>query len=385
MDAIALFHEQDTRDELGLGAVRDGFADLFFPGTSTIQTRARYFLFIPWVYLDLERKEVASAGMTGRARAAEIRLIDVLATSEDADGTIGIDARASLKRLPSNIYWQGLGDWGIRLFQGSQEQYQRAADGFYTQRKRAQRTDDGEPADGAVARNWHAALPDPPADFPRTASFGLRRREAEYLQERLMTTGPRSLFAFLLDRGRPTGWVDFAWQHPQLGEFPAAIRDQLDHARRFSEIIHGSALLYNLMLAEAAKNERREAEYREDLGEWSERVAQQADALARWDMPRFWILAGQARGPIGPGTQDFVEGWIARTRSAPSIVGDREARRLIQDREARLKRSQARLTNPRALERWSGAAGTAQLNYRWGIAQRIIADIHAGLGWATGA
>ena len=228
LDVIALFHEQDTRDELGLGAVRDGFADLFFPGTSTIQTRARYFLFVPWVYLDLERREVPSADMAGRARAAEIRLIDALATSEDPDGTIGVDARASLKRLPSSVYWQGLGDWGIRLSEGSQEQYQRAADVFYARRKRAYRTDDGAPVDGAILRNWHAGLPDPPDEFPRKASFRLRRREAHYLQERVLNRSPRSLLAFLLDRGRPTGWVDFPWQHPQLAEFPAAIREPLE-------------------------------------------------------------------------------------------------------------------------------------------------------------
>lgn len=53
LDVISLFSEKTTRDELGIGSVRDAFADLFFPGTSTIQTRARYFLFIPWIYLDL--------------------------------------------------------------------------------------------------------------------------------------------------------------------------------------------------------------------------------------------------------------------------------------------------------------------------------------------
>ena len=40
MDVIDLFGEDETRDELGLGTIRDGFADLLFPGTSTIQTRA---------------------------------------------------------------------------------------------------------------------------------------------------------------------------------------------------------------------------------------------------------------------------------------------------------------------------------------------------------
>jgi hypothetical protein len=39
-DIIALFAEKDTRDELGLGGIRDTFADLLFPATSTIQTRA---------------------------------------------------------------------------------------------------------------------------------------------------------------------------------------------------------------------------------------------------------------------------------------------------------------------------------------------------------
>ena len=44
---LALFQEKETRDELGLGGVRDAFADRLFPGTSTIQTRLRYMLFVP--------------------------------------------------------------------------------------------------------------------------------------------------------------------------------------------------------------------------------------------------------------------------------------------------------------------------------------------------
>ena len=47
---IDLFDEKDTRDELGLGALRDALSDLMFPGTSTIQTRLRYMLFVPWIY-----------------------------------------------------------------------------------------------------------------------------------------------------------------------------------------------------------------------------------------------------------------------------------------------------------------------------------------------
>jgi Family of unknown function (DUF6361) len=60
LDVVDLFGEHDTRDELGIGSVRDAFADMLFPGTSTIMTRARYFLLVPWTYQRLERSRVGS-------------------------------------------------------------------------------------------------------------------------------------------------------------------------------------------------------------------------------------------------------------------------------------------------------------------------------------
>ena len=54
LDVLDLFREKSTIDELGLGTIRDAFADMLFPGTSAPQTKARYFLFIPWIYLGLE-------------------------------------------------------------------------------------------------------------------------------------------------------------------------------------------------------------------------------------------------------------------------------------------------------------------------------------------
>ena len=40
LGVIQLFAEQTAMDELGIGTVRDAFANIFFPGTSTIQTRS---------------------------------------------------------------------------------------------------------------------------------------------------------------------------------------------------------------------------------------------------------------------------------------------------------------------------------------------------------
>lgn len=63
LDLIKLFSEQGTVDELGVGTVRDAIADLLFPGTSTIQTRAKCFLLVPWVYLRLEGRIVIAGAI----------------------------------------------------------------------------------------------------------------------------------------------------------------------------------------------------------------------------------------------------------------------------------------------------------------------------------
>ena len=58
LDVIDLFRETGTVDELGLAGVGNSYSDLFFPGTTTLQTRACYFLLIPWTFLRLERLRV---------------------------------------------------------------------------------------------------------------------------------------------------------------------------------------------------------------------------------------------------------------------------------------------------------------------------------------
>jgi len=50
LDVVDLFREQDTRDELGIGTVRDALADSLFPGISTPRTWAKHLLFISLLY-----------------------------------------------------------------------------------------------------------------------------------------------------------------------------------------------------------------------------------------------------------------------------------------------------------------------------------------------
>ena len=76
MDVIDLFREKETIDELGLGAIRDAIGNRLFPGTSTVMSRARYYLLVPWTYQALEAKQVPAAKFAHRARNAELELIE---------------------------------------------------------------------------------------------------------------------------------------------------------------------------------------------------------------------------------------------------------------------------------------------------------------------
>ena len=49
LDVINLLQEPGAVDEIGIGLIRDAFANLFFPGTSTVQTIAKYFLIVPYI------------------------------------------------------------------------------------------------------------------------------------------------------------------------------------------------------------------------------------------------------------------------------------------------------------------------------------------------
>ncbi len=135
-DVLSQFREQGTRDELGLAGIRDAFADLMFPGTGALQTRARYFFFVPWMYQDLDRRRYPASEIARRGRKAELDLIDALVPN-DQPGTIGKRAGRNLQRLPSSIYWSGLRRLGILGVPDSQEQFHRRFDRLSTRASRS--------------------------------------------------------------------------------------------------------------------------------------------------------------------------------------------------------------------------------------------------------
>ena len=371
---MQLFTEQDTRDELGLGAIRDSIADHLFPGTSTVQTRLRYMLFVPWIFAALPAKQ-APHEIAERARADQIRLRDALVAGKQDTGVIGVNAGPKLKRLPASVYWSGLGSWGIRRFNGSIDAYT-ATLPSWPRSNAKDHADDDHGADRSTATPWHPRLPAAPKDLLKVATFTLEDEEAAFIVDRLVDSNPESLMTFLASRG---GLVDAEdiWTHPHVADFPAGARRIVTHAETFSEAMHGASLLYNLLLSEMRGNADWVDHYEAQLTRW--RQSFDAARLRNWSLDDLWDEIRHPAHQVLEPTRKFVSEWVELLRATGGLKGDRKkADAIVTARERRLKRGQSRFANRAARDRWQGSSGAYRLQFRWPQARRHLQDLARG-------
>ena len=392
MRILSLFNVSESRDELGIGSIRDTIADRLFPGTSTIQTRLRYMLVVPWTYRLLEEQKVSAGKFAVRADQEERRLIQVLLAT-DEKRVFGREAGVKLKRLPSSVYWAGLGAWGIRRFSGSQSDYYRQIDQLYLRqgRRRKKEDDDSDPDIGAHA--WHPRLPPAPEGFPEHLDLQVTPEEASFFADRISSTCKGSLLDWLVKYGNPDNCAE-PWLHMQFADFPEPMRRLLKHARLFCDIVEGAARLYNVSLADLQVEqskptgntyaEARRDEHESALDEWRERV--DWPALTTWSLDEFWSETVGHGHDITPALRSFITAWLARLLDTKGLVGaDREARALVRSREMKLKGSRSRFTNKEALGQWGGNSGTGRNTFRWGVARDFLSDLYPALGRAGDA
>ena len=206
-------HERDMLDEMGVGALHAGYAEALFPGTSVLQTRARYLLFVPWTYLWLAQQPRITPERL-RARKGDVdlwligRLLEAKQQGETGDfgGIIGERVYARSGRPPAQppdvAYWSALRTYGI--YRG----VQRAQLLARWDRKRVVRRQELRPREEHIEEEPLAYFDVPPMPGEWMAddaeiSFRLEPREAKFLQERLMRLDPPCLLGVAAARLGP--------------------------------------------------------------------------------------------------------------------------------------------------------------------------------------
>ena len=379
-EIVSMFSQRESRDELGLSVIRDALSNTLFPGTSVLLTRARYFLFVPWLYRDGGRRGFHGARLESRVRWQEQQLIGALRAGGDPAGLIGRYAGIAVQNLPSDLYWGSLQHFGILRHEGTAAQVAGL-------RQNPRLSDDATEFLQHSDTVWSSSMPAAPDDFFdfTRCDFALTHDEASWLTERIAETVPGTMLQFLVTRGvRPSSGARYVWEDPEANAATGPVREALDEARHFAIAIHGAALLYNLLLAERADalelpaNEGSRDRFATRLDDWCQEV--EGSDILSWDLDGLWTLVARQGRPVTAPTRHFVTSWVdlIRSRIGEGLADDREARTLVTEREVFQKKNQSRLRNDRLMQQWGGASGAGRLDFRWPNIKTLLNDIADG-------
>ena len=387
-EIVNLFSERESRDELGIGQVRDALSDALWPGTSTLFTRARYFLFIPWCFRAAAEARSDLDKAAALAETNERRLIRGLLDAGERDGVIGGTVGMAVKNLPSALYWGGMRTHGILNDPTLSRDDAVAAevDRVHTRRPVAVQYED------EVATAWHdgafhPTLPPVPEGFPAAVptGFAMSADEAEWLRDRMLASAPNTMLEYALAH-RPDADSEVPWRDSVLTSAGGERAQVLDDARRFSSLMNSASLVYNLLLAEAYEREGFDrvenpvADYRDRLDRWAETPNLTHD-IATWDRGEFWRRVLEQNPNVNSRSRRFIDQWLDLLANTPlaELADDAAVRSFVVRREREHKRSQARLSNKRLLQAWLGSSGSRPLVYRWTQMRPVFHDIHDGL------
>ena len=272
LNVIHLLDEPGAVDEVGIGAVRDAFADLFFPGTSTVQTRAKYFLIVPYVLME------AGSGKYGSDLNTILRKIDneerscrdiLIKTSND--GVIGsLVPRSWVLRTPSNIYWNGIKRMGIFKEDLSVKEYihqsiiQRSlkkAREYGNREKDAEENEKDDIDAGDITSIQFWSLGDTyHSNWREKLTIELLPEEAIFLKSQIITNQRSSLFAFILKNNISLD------KYGSFGALSEDIKDEVDPdlrymmgvANDFNNLVSIITTRYNLIVFDGQNERARE-------------------------------------------------------------------------------------------------------------------------------
>ena len=376
MQTLKLLETPGVLDELGIGVIRDGYADILFPGLSTIQRRAKYFVLLPFIFNMAEKIKFDHAAdvMPWIHKQEDMFVSTLTKNSKDKSGIIGYRTHQrgnSVKIKPSAIYWNGMKTFEI--LRDERLSISNVCNIIYSKQKRkktvAIRTEtkrnEGDGYDDDTAVNENLAV----FSWSNTNNMNAKDMameltvdEAEYLYEKITTAkkSAASLLAFMLKK---------KCLFPSFNEIddtilPDGLKKNYRLAKRFSEFIYGAHLYYNVIFFDDSNGA--DTTICEEYREWR----------AGFDFNGFDLQATLSNVKSDSCTNAFVNKFFEASKNDdPDTL-----KSIITQREKSIKRERAKLGKPHEYKYDNTKLiHHYKLNYRYKTAYTIINDILNGL------
>lgn len=366
---LKLLGTQTALDELGIGVIRDGYADILFPGISTIQTRAKYFVLIPYLFQKAAKLNLQNGAQVRKwLIAAEDKLVQTLVDNSDdsENGIIGkraLGQKRTVKMRPSGIYWNGLRTFEI--LRGAGVSLSAACSMIAASSKRkADLTvkTDGETFDDNEAAAYDSILFSPilPENiFEKESTILLTKKEAEFLAYKISqsTLTKNTLLDFLIKNKLDCNSFDDIPENI----LPKMLQRDYRLARDFSDFIIGAHIRYNVIFSEYQDTEM-EDEWNLWRNAFITRIFSLDDILSR-------ISCNDL-------TERFCREFLALAYQNDVNAIDE----LIVHREKQIKGDRAKLRKPTEYRyNYDRPIHFYRLDFRFGTAKTIIHDIITGL------
>ena len=311
----------------------------------------------------------------------------------DDRGIIGRRRGEDTKQLASASYWPLLRSLGIQAEGSVTEFCRRRAEAVAASHAKSLLHSDEEPEQVEYRPTLEL-----PADEGGEASFDLSLDEAEWVRQRFVGAESgleqeRSLVSWLLDPARDY-WVEDLdrWNHPEVDAFPAETAQAMWVGYDVDRLVHGARILYNWLCARGRPlGDRRDelmdkyvkamVAWQADMGSEGVPGEERLAEIDEWTRKRLDEVGGSRRAHLRwQLSARFLASWAVLVASNIDLLASSAAAQLVVERETTLKPGRARLQDPALLTDWDGDSGYFHLDFNWGVARRLLADVHRGLG-----
>lgn len=365
-----------TVDELGVGVIRDAFADWMFPGVSTIQTRPKYFIILTEIFLNYIKAFHNNEKLPSLAtylNNEENRVMQLLAKNynyQEGNGVIGVTVakeQKELARKPSSVYWNGLRVHGLIHTQLTLNEYITAHD-LSNYQKDDEAKDSFEYDFGIKAHQLNCINDE--------MTMELTKEQADFLRDQFKDVNHLDkkqhnlLTEILKDPSREDiilnaiNFKEAAEVLLEVNDLPEDTKSIVRMALDFNLLLHGAHIRYNMLLHKKAGS----LSFIDKWVDWLKELEASRTHLEAFD---FNIVFSKIATNVDTKTIHFFKSW--QEEVLKKSINEEMLDDLVYRQEINKKGAKAKLTlKDGEFNTWVGIQG---LEYRFNIVKNIITDL----------